>query len=56
MGRDWTPQEHHSADARLGFSKRKMEVTDIDGNISVLYDPDCETAKRFPNLYFLFRQ
>ena len=57
MSRDWTPQELHQADIQMGFSAKKLAgFCSESGEEIVLYDPECKTAKQYPNLYFLFRE
>jgi len=55
MGRNYTPQEQYEADTICGLSKQRTVLRDMKtGEEKVLYDPDAETSKLFPNLSFLF--
>lgn len=54
MGRDITPREHHAIDRRYGFSAKKTAFTDAEtGEETVLYDPESEDARKWPNACFL---
>lgn len=55
MGRDYTPRQLHAADVVYGFSKNRTVIQNPrTGEEKVLYDPDSEETKKYPNLSFLF--
>ncbi len=55
MSRDWTPQLNRWVDSKHHFSQNKVVWTNlITGKEEVVVDPECETAKRYPLLYFLY--
>ena len=41
---------------RYGFSKKPLILKTASGEDIVMYDPECEIAQRFPNLYYLFHE
>lgn len=54
MGMDFTPYEQHQSDLCYHFSSEKMTSTNMEtGEQTVVYDPECADAKRWPNSYFL---
>ncbi len=54
MSRDWTPREMHAADRAMNISQMKIVMTDQEtGKDIMIVDPESETAKKWPNAYFL---
>ncbi len=55
MSRDFTPQEQQWADKQLHMREKRITWKNTaTGEEELLVDPECETAKRYPNLYFLY--
>ena len=55
MSRDWTPQQNRWADKQLHFSKNKIAFINPETKAEeLLIDPECDLAKQYPYLYFLY--
>ena len=52
MSRDWTPRQLHMVDIRAHLSKNVITINYGEGERPYI-DPNCETAKKYPNMYFL---